>query len=611
MLTSPHPTPLLRRSEWRDLGGTWAFAFDPQGRWRVPGDVRYDRSIEVPYPPESQASGLHDTGPHPVVWYERTVHLSPEERPLAGRRLLLHFGAVDYAATVWVNGQHVTEHRGGHTPFHADVTEALGGGGDLTLTVRAQDDPRDLTQPRGKQDWLDEPHVMWHWRTTGIWQPVWLEWVPETHLSALTWTPSLDRWDLTLDARLTGPVDPALSLRTVLTLDGRLLADDRCVLVDAHLVRRIGLPDPGVEQGRDGWLWSPEAPQLIEATVELWRGETLVDRVHSYTALRSVGVDGRHFLLNGRPYFLRLALDQGYWPGTLLAADDAALLLDVERAKALGFNGVRQHQKLADPRSLYWCDVLGLLVWADMPSHYAFSTEAVERLVAEWTEAVRRDRSHPCVAAWVPFNESWGVPDLPTNPAHRDYVRALYHLTKTLDPTRPVIGNDGWEHVATDIVGVHDYSLDPAVLLGRYGTKAATEATLGDERPGLRPLFLDGFVGLSHPVVLSEFGGIDDAFSTAGAPGRQARDAEHLLVWYAELLAAVHACRGLAGFCYTQLTDTFYERNGLLHADRTPKAPLEALRAATLGPLAGTLTAQGYLPRWAARPGRQEAPAMI
>ena len=235
----------------------------------------------------------------------------------------------------------------------------------------------------------------------------------------------------------------------------------------------------------------------------------VVDSVESYTALRSVAVQGDKFILNGRPMILRLVLDQGYWPDSgLTAPDDQALVHDVLLAKVLGFNGVRKHQKIECQRYLYWADRMGLLVWEEMPSAYRYTTRSIERLTAEWPEVIRRDRSHPCIIAWVPFNETWGVPDLPDSPAQRHYVQALYYLTKSLDPNRPVIGNDGWESVATDIIGIHDYDDQPERLGKRYGIDDIESQLFKRERPGGRMLFVGEERGWKHPIVLTEFGGI-------------------------------------------------------------------------------------------------------
>jgi beta-galactosidase/beta-glucuronidase len=542
----------------------------------------FDREIVVPYPPESTASGIGDTGFHPVCWYRRTVELEPADR---GDRVLLHFGAVDYQATVWANGQLVATHEGGHTPFTADVTAALAGGRALEIVVRAFDDPHDLEQPRGKQDWLEQPHEIWYPRTTGIWQTVWLEPVAAQHIARVGWTPHLEQWEMGLIVELAGPIAPGMAVRVRLWHGEQVLADDRYTVHGCELVRRIAFADPGIDDYRNRLLWSPSHPTLIEAELELWRGDQRIDTVWSYTALRSFGVHGSRFMVNGRPFFLKMALDQGYWPDTLMAPpNSAALRRDVELALELGFNGVRKHQKLEDPRWLFFCDLLGLVVWVEMPSPYRFSRRAVQRLIAEWVEAIRRDASHPCVCAWVPLNESWGVPDLPTNPAHQDYVRSLYYLTKTLDPTRPVIGNDGWEHVATDLITIHDYASNPAVLRERYATPESVALVLERQQPGGRQLVVPGFTSNHQPVVLSEFGGIALLDERPGGWGySRVDDSDELVAAYEGMLRGLHACRGIAGFCYTQLTDTFQERNGLLTAERVAKVAPARFAEATRG----------------------------
>jgi hypothetical protein len=251
----------------------------------------------------------------------------------------------------------------------------------------------------------------------------------------------------------------------------------------------------------------------------------------------------------------------------------------------MGFNGVRKHQKIEDPRYLYWADTLGLLVWGEMPSAYRFTRRSIERLTREWIEALERDYSHPCIVAWVPFNESWGVPNLPTQPAQRSAVQALYHLTKTLDGTRPVIGNDGWESVATDIVGVHDYADDPEELRRRYHTHDSLPNVLRRERPGGRLITLDAEQHADRPVMLTEFGGIAFAPDRGGTWGySRSHGAEDLQRRYTALLDVVRELPMLSGFCYTQFADTYQESNGLLYADRTPKFPLEAMREATTRP---------------------------
>ena len=578
-----YPRPQLVRAQWQSLNGPWRFAFDNERRYRLPSDeIAWTHDIIVPFPPESQASGVGDRGFHRACWYQREFLLQP-----GGPCVLLHFGAVDYQATVWLNGHVVARHEGGHTPFVANISDVLLEDGPQVLTLLVEDDPHDLAKPRGKQDWQLEPHSIWYPRTTGIWQSVWIERVASTYIRKLRWTPVFEGYEIGCEIFAAGTICTDLTVGVRIWHGSSLLADDQYKLIEHEANRKIALSDPGIDDSRNELLWSPERPILLDAEVTLRHGDTVLDKIQSYTALRSVAINRDRFMLNGRPYPLRLVLDQGYWPDTLLTApSDDALRRDVELAKALGFNGVRKHQKIEDPRYLYWADRLGLLVWEEMPSTYRFSTKAITRMVAEWTDVIERDYSHPCILVWVPFNESWGVPNLTAIQAHRNAVEALYHLTRTLDPTRPVIGNDGWEASATDILGIHDYDCDPERLQARYAISEAGRTALFDQRrPGGRILTLDGFPHRGQPIVLTEFGGIafdkeqPDECATWGY-ARVGNEAAFLDL-YQRLMTVVNTAQMFSGFCYTQFADTFQEANGLLTADRTPKAALELLSAAT------------------------------
>ncbi len=578
-----YPRPQLQRAQWTSLNGPWRFCYDDRCAWQDPAAVAdWPLEIRVPYPPESNASGIGDAGFHRACWYQRDVDLAPGDD-----RVFLRFGAVDYAARVWVNGRLAMTHEGGHTPFAADITQLLDPGGRQVVTVRAEDDPQELTKPRGKQDWHLEPHALWYPRTTGIWQTVWVERVPRTYVDKIRWTPRVEGFAIGFEARVAGDPMPDLAIELCLSLDGRDLARDRYRVVEGEVDRFIVLSDPGIDDFRNELLWSPERPTLIDAQVRLISGERVVDEFRSYTALRSVNTLRDRFMLNGRPYVLRMVLDQGYWPDTLLAPpDDEALRRDVELAKEMGFNGVRKHQKIEDPRYLYWADRLGLMVFEEMPSAYRFTRTAIKRTIREWTEAIDRDYSHPCVIVWVPFNESWGVPELTSVQSHRHAVEAMYHLTRTLDSTRPVIGNDGWESSATDIIGIHDYDANTEHIRQRYGAEIEPEQLFDRRRPGGRILTLDGYPHRGQPIMLSEFGGIAFRPSVrAGAPATwgytQAETEEEFAQLYEALLHTVIHTALFSGFCYTQFADTFQEANGLLTADRQPKIPISRIRAAT------------------------------
>jgi beta-galactosidase/beta-glucuronidase len=552
---------------------------DPDSRWIEPGEVKWQTQIKVPFAPECAESGVQNAGFFKSCWYRREIDI-PRCSP--GQRCLLHFGAIDYSATVWLNGCVAARHEGGYTPIVADISRLLSDGPQIVI-VRAEDDPADLAKPRGKQDWQLEPHAIWYPRTTGIWQTVWLEYVPEVFISGLRWTPNLERWEIGFEGRLDGIRTDDYRLSVRLTAGSSLLAEDTYRVIVGEVHRRIALSDPGIDDYRNVLLWSPSRPTLINVELELSNPSGhVVDRVRSYTALRSIGVQGDRFVLNGRPFPLAMVLDQGYWPESgLTAPSDEHIRRDVEITKAMGFNGARKHQKIESPRYLYWSDVLGLLVWEEMPSAYRFTKDSVQRLTREWMEVILRDRSHPCVIAWVPFNESWGVPDLPDSATQRHYVQGLYHLTKTLDPTRLVVGNDGWESVATDIIGIHDYDDNPERIWARY--QLPTIRLFERERPGGR-LLLVGQRHEGQPIILTEFGGIalsQDPNSTWGH-SRSQTDRE-FSERYRSLLQAVRSAPVLSGFCYTQFADTYQEANGLLYADRTPKFPMEEIALATRG----------------------------
>lgn len=574
-MTDPvdHPRPLVRRS-WTTLDGEWGFAAGIEDG--IPGEAAFDRSILVPFAPETPASGIGTTDRLGPVWYRRRLDLG---RPTDRRRTLLHLGAVDRVATVYADGRAVARHEGGYDDVTADVT------GAEVVVVRADDDPDDLSAPRGKQEWRDEPHSIWYPRTTGIWRTAWLEQVAATRVADLWWRGDPEAMAVTLVATVEGPVDPGTTLRYRLRHGARVVAEAavRVLQPEVELTTRVG--DGGIDD-RGELSWFPRRPVLLAAEVELVDGGgDVVDRVDSDVALRTVDVRDGMVCVNGRPHPLRLVLDQGYWPDTGLTPPDSdALRRDVELALALGFNGARKHQKVEDPRWFAWADRLGLLTWVELPSAYRPGTTTSTRLLAEWARIVAAHRSHPSVVAWVPVNESWGVPAAATDRRQRALIEALAATTDALDGSRPVSANDGWETVGGGIVGVHDYAQDPKVLGARYADPVAVEAVVSGGLPSGRRVDLDGRGAEGRAVVLSEFGGVALSDDEQGTWGYQrATSPEDLLDRYRALWAAVHESSGLAGACWTQLTDTYQEANGLVRMDRTPKVPPDDLAAATRG----------------------------
>jgi beta-galactosidase/beta-glucuronidase len=588
-----YPRPQFRRKDWTNLNGEWSFAFDDSDVGLATGwkntdasSLRsdgppFDRKITVPFCYQSKLSGIGETAFHDVVWYARTFEYTPPD----GDRLILHFGAVDYRATVWVNGLQVASHEGGHTPFSADVTHALSGRArDNVVVVRAEDPSRDVTIPRGKQYWREESEGIFYTRTTGIWQTVWLEPVNRQRIDTLRLTPDVDAASVDVEISVEG-VEPGMGLRTTVELDGEQVLEDtlsvRSSLVERSLplVLRGEAPDtPHLAEWPAPVLWSPEHPDLYDLRLELLdrHGEVL-DSVDSYFGMRKIEVKEGKVFLNDRPLYQRLVLDQGYFPdGLLTAPTDGDLRRDIELAKEMGFDGARKHQKVEDPRWLFWADTLGFLVWGEMANAYQYGPGYVRRITAEWQEAIERDYNHPCIVAWVPMNESWGVPNLASDPAQTEHLLALYHLTRSIDPTRPVVSNDGWEHATTDLCNIHDYR-DAAALAESYATP---ESALAAE-PANKPIYVDGHAYRDEPILITEFGGIAFSGDEQGWGYRTVAEADEFLERYGSLVRALLHSAPVQGFCYTQLTDVEQEVNGLLTYDRKPKVDLTHIREIT------------------------------
>jgi beta-galactosidase/beta-glucuronidase len=593
---------MLVRDRWRSLDGEWQFGYDDDDRglaagWQLPDRVEpFDRVITVPFPPESPASGVGDTGYHPVVWYRRTL---PSDL-LSGRsgddRLLIHFGAVDHAATVWCDGVFVGAHAGGQTPFWVDVADVVrtdSADAAHALVVRAEDDPRDRSLLSGKQDWQLEPHGIWYHRTTGIWQTVWAEPAPRQRIADISWTPDLDTASVHLEIELAAWPEEPLDVEATLTRDGCEVARASFVVEGRTARRSLRIAALESASGRKELLWSPDSPILVDAEITLRRHDAdrgVLDRVGSYLGLRSVGVAEGRFAVNGEPTYVRAVLDQGYRADTHLANRGTdALRREVELIRELGFNTVRMHQKAEDPRFLYWADRLGLMVWGETANAHEHTPRSAELLITEWTALLRRDRSHPSIVAWVPINESWGVDEIGQEPAQQHFAGAMAALTRALDPSRPVLSNEGWHHVDSDILGVHDYASKAETIRERYGALAAVHRTLAGPGPAKRKLILNArqrerFDRGEAPLMLTEFGGVAYADAQAKSWGYSTvssdDDYERLLRL---LFAAVRSCEPVAGFCYTQLVDCAQEANGLLRDDNSPKLAVETLRAIVTG----------------------------
>ncbi|MBP3964748.1 glycoside hydrolase family 2 protein [Paenibacillus lignilyticus] len=575
-----YPRPSQKRNRWLSLNGEWDFAFDDErkgesDKWYKNAAPFYLK-IQVPFAYQSTLSGIGDASFHDVVWYRKMIHVPSE---WSGQRIILHFGAVDYKAKVWVNEHLAVTHEGGHTPFRQDITDLLKDGGNV-ITVRAEDDSLDLTQPRGKQYWEEQSASIFYTRTTGIWQSVWLEPVHAVHIDKLKYKPDIDRNEIEIRTFMSeAAARQEVWVEAAISFDGKAVAEERFKVNGREESRTIRLHDFN-DHGLGRW-WSPEKPNLYDVRFRLSVDGKIVDEFDSYFGMRKVSIENGKFNLNNRPYFMRLVLDQGYFPdGILTPPSEEAILKDVELTKAMGFNGVRKHQKTEDPLFLYHCDRNGLLVWGECANAYQYSEAYVGRFTREWHEIVERDYNHPCIVAWVPINESWGVPNIQIDVKQQQHALAMYHLVKSLDETRPVIGNDGWEMLETDLVAIHDYEWREEVLAERYvSSDSAIEAM-----PANRRIFVGGASYKGQPIMVTEFGGISFRKSDWEGWGYSgASDDEDFLKRLNAVFRPLLMSPVVQAVCYTQLTDVEQEINGLLTYDRVPKVPLEAIRQIVTG----------------------------
>ncbi|MGW9103437.1 glycoside hydrolase family 2 protein [Priestia megaterium] len=580
-----YPRPQLVRKNWLNLNGEWDFTFDDKNigckeKW-YKKDHAFLNKINVPFAYQTELSGINDQSFHDLVWYRREFNI-PEE--WKGKKIVLHFGAVDYRAWVYVNEQLVGYHEGGNVSFDFDITEYLKGGTE-TLVVKVEDPSIDETIPRGKQYWLEHSDSIWYTRTTGIWQTVWMEAVETTHLSKIRFTPDVDQGNIDIEYEIAGEyIDKEIDI--TIEFKGDIVAFESAKIYENYNKRSINLYNYKVFRTgfhHDGWNWTPENPNLFDVKITLKDKVVVIDEVTSYFGMRKVHIEDGMVHLNNKPYYQKLVLDQGYWPeGLLTAPTDGDLRKDIELAKEMGFNGCRKHQKVEDPRFLYWADQLGFLVWGECAAAASYSEEAASRLTREWIEIIDRDYNHPSIVAWVPLNESWGIPSIRFNKQQQHHSLAMYHLIHSLDTTRLVVSNDGWELTTSDICAIHNYNHGNNDELDKYQyfkKSLSTKDDILNSQPAKRKIYANGFEHKGEPILLTEFGGI--GFKVGGDSGwgyTAVKNVEDFVDDYKRIMEAVYDSQILHGYCYTQLTDVEQEINGLLTYDRKPKCDLEAIK---------------------------------
>ena len=570
MVRMEYPRPQFVRNAWMNLNGTWEFEIDHSvsGKERKLFEAeRLAGTITVPFCPESELSGVGIKDFMDCVWYRREVVL-PEDWTEGinnrGERVILHFGAVDYLTTVYVNGKEAGTHKGGYSSFSFDITALLTGGTNV-ITVCAEDYLRSGKQPGGKQSYKFASFGCYYTRTTGIWQTVWMEKLPGVHIDGIRVYPDVENTAVRITAQVTG----SAQLQVKALYQGEVMGEAAANAVTGQVDVIIPL--------KEAHLWELGNGRLYD--LELSYGE---DRVNSYFGLRSVRMDGMKFLLNGKSVYQRLVLDQGFYPdGIYTAPSDEALIRDIQISLDAGFNGARLHEKAFEPRFLYHCDRMGYMVWGEHANwNLNVSTlEALEAYLPEWTELVERDFNHPALIGWCPLNETWDTDEF--RPQHNFVLEAVYKVTKMMDPTRPCIDTSGNYHVITDIFDVHDYDQNPVTFKARYDElmeKGDFDVHYNCGRAfGNKPRH----VYRGEPVFVSEYGGIKwdfDGGIEAWGYGNGPTTEEEFITRYEGLTKALLENDQICGFCYTQLYDVEQEKNGLYTYDRTPKFDMEIFK---------------------------------
>ena len=574
-----YPRPQFKRDSWYNINGEWNFLFDDEN---VGEKAEYfinfpcEKIINVPFTYETKLSGIGDESVHSAVWYNRKISLTDDD--LNG--LLLHFEGSDFYTKVWINGKFIGENKGGYHRFSFDITNfAVVGENDITVKV---EDSLSLEQPRGKQRYQTQNFGCWYVQTTGIWKTVWLERANDKRFNHVKIVTDYDSKSVKFEYNL--------------NLVGSQLARNQCFaetiisFEDRVVFKTKTKLNPGVNglnfsfnNEADFYEWSPETPNLYDVKFNLYFNDELVDSVDSYFGMRKISIDRDKILLNNKPINLKMVLDQGYWKDSHLTPPSGqALLDDINTTFEFGYNAVRKHQKIEDERYLYLCDKMGLLVWSEMANAYAFSDNAMSNFIDEWKNIVIQNYNHPSIITWVPFNESWGFSNLGYNINEQNFANSMYLFTKAIDPTRPVVSNDGWQQVMTDIITIHEYRHDADEVYEAYTDKEFK--ILNGKLPYScnNKLLADGYKYNGQPVIMSEYGGIT-YYKEVGEKGDWGYGGVKSEQEFIEKLRAITEAVGkipyISGYCYTQITDVQQEMNGLLYESREPKFSKEGIKA--------------------------------
>ena len=571
-----YPRPHFRRDEWLSLNGVWEFEFDDQKdgelRGLHNGNVKLASEINVPFSYQYSESGIGDTTHHDTLLYRKSFIYDKSDK-----NAILGFNASDYITTVWVNGHYAGNHQGGFAPFTIDITKHLTDGENY-IVVKCFD-PLDPTIPRGKQSWLNYPFSCWYTPNSGIWQSVWIDFVGKDSIEDFSITPDIDSNSFSGEIKVRNSLadlielkvyyDKQLVKRQLFSLDGKYTRYN-VSMMEINYVDEIT-------------YWAPEHPNLFYVDFNLYKENELLDTVHTRFGMRKISVSSDGIiLLNNKPLYQRLVLDQGYWKNSGLTAPSAEdIKKDILLMKEMGFNGARKHQKFEDPYFYYYADEIGFLTWCEMPSAYNFNSDEVSYITNEWQEIVNTAKKFSSVITYVPLNESWGIRKALVDKKQQSFAKSLYYLTKAIDNSRLVSTNDGWENISdSDILAIHDYASLGASLNDLYNKN-----TYNDVFQTFRRVLANDNEYKGQPVLLTEFGGImfeKDQRNGNWGYNSAAKNDEEFFNRLKELIDGIYKTE-FQGFCYTQLTDVQQEVNGLLDDNHCPKINVEKMKKIILG----------------------------
>jgi beta-galactosidase/beta-glucuronidase len=600
-----YPRPQFGRdNNWINLNGEWDFAFDDSNRglkekwYRRDSRRNFDKKIIVPYCFQSKLSGIGDTSFHDIIWYRREF-IIPNR--FQNHKVVLHFGAVDYNCIVYLNGERIGAHEGGYIGFSLDITDFIQ---EINLLIlRVEDPSQDLNIPRGKQYWQRNLETIFYPRVSGIWQTVWLEFLPsEYHLNRIKFIPDIDLSEIMIEFHIHGSSFSDIFLNFQIFFDGKEITTEEITLdfLGKNIFRRVKkaqnknvIPKTPncfkfkASIPRDSLhLWDVEHPNLYDINFKIYNKKinTTYDLVRSYFGMRKISLSDkktsqtRQVLLNNKPIYQKLFLVQGYWPdGLYTAPSDEAIKQDIQFIKDFGFNGLRTHQKTFDPRFLYWCDKMGVLVWGEIGNAYRFNVESQMLLLNEFVREIERDFNHPSIIVWTPINEGWGIQGAEKDLKREFYIKSLYNLIKSIDPYRLVIDNDGWWHTESNDICTRHY----------YGRVDRLPKSMKEEKKlyknSVPQIYLNNNDYDDEPIIYSEMGGFgfdaNETIENSWGYGKSLNSPDDLLDKVIQLLKEFDERKEwIQGFCYTELYDQFQEVNGLLTMNRDPKFPPSKLK---------------------------------